>query len=238
VEHFDLYTIKARLFPAIIALFPAVALLVGVLSLSEFDFGQILVAIGLAVLFSIFSGVARRAGKRVERKMYRDNGGYPTFDMLTYDDRTFSDQSKARYLNFLGSKIGTAPPTMQDALADPAAARDFYNRAGAWLRENTRDVAAFRVLFDENITYGFYRNLLGLKPAAVVLNVLVSLICGAALAGYDIPLIDREGNLRYVLGAALLHLGCLVFFVNEQVVRQASHQYGRQLLLACDALGA
>jgi hypothetical protein len=52
------------------------------------------------------------------------------------------------------------------------------------LRENTRDSEAFKFLFNENISYGYYRNLLGLKPIGIPLN-LVSLSSAAAIVHFQ-----------------------------------------------------
>ena len=41
------------------------------------------------------------------------------------------------------------------------------------VREETRDHTAYPLLFSENITYGFRRNLAGLKPTALVCNLVV-----------------------------------------------------------------
>jgi hypothetical protein len=64
---------------------------------------------------------------------------------------------------------------------DPAAAKSFYERTGTWLRENTRDTKKFPILFNELVTYGFRRNLLGVKWPALALNLVVVLICAGLL---------------------------------------------------------
>jgi len=52
------------------------------------------------------------------------------------------------------------PPAPEQEAADPEAADGFYTRAGNWLRENTRSKKKFDILFNENVTYGYRRNLL------------------------------------------------------------------------------
>ncbi|RVH78249.1 hypothetical protein CN203_11030 [Sinorhizobium meliloti] len=236
MDQFDLYTIKARLFPAIVAVVPAIALAVALIEFKGFDFSQVWATIGLAVLLYVFSGIAREAGKRMERKIFLENGGKPTFDVLRYEDREFSDIAKKRYLTFLSRKIGRPFPTMEDARRDPATAREFYNESAAFLRENTRDTQQFRVLFDENISYGYYRNLLGLKVPAILLNALVSLVSSAFLMNFHGPWSFDVASLKYVLVAAAIHVAYLVFVVTEQRVLDASRRYSRQLALACEVL--
>ena len=78
---------------------------------------------------------------------------------------------------FLSSKIGQSVPTEQAEKDNPKVGDAFYERGGGWLRENTRDTKKFPVLFSENITYGYRRNLLGLKWPALGLNAAMLLLC-------------------------------------------------------------
>ncbi|TIS85335.1 MAG: hypothetical protein E5W99_12435, partial [Mesorhizobium sp.] len=66
---------------------------------------------------------------------------------------------------------------------DPDEAAAFYVQCYNWLRENTRDTEKFRILFNENIAYGYYRNLLALKPYGIVLNLL-TIAAAAAIIYY------------------------------------------------------
>jgi hypothetical protein len=111
-------------------------------------------------------------------------------------------------------------------------------RARAIGLEHTRDFKKFNILFDENMTYGARRNLLGLKTYALTLNVVVVIIClGIILLG---PPLSLDGTTRHrliiVLIVTAIHAGCVLAFVNEQGVFQAARQYSRQLLLSCETL--
>lgn len=234
MEHFDLYTIKARLAPAIIAVTPSIALLIAVLGIQSFDASQVWATIGLVVILFALSNVSREAGKRIQGRVYRDNDGWPTFDPLYYADRTFSDDAKLKYLRFLSGKLGRPFPTMEDALSNPLAARQFYNEAATWLREATRDTNQFRIIYDENITYGYFRNLLGLKWISLALNAVVMIICILVLFQYVPWFKDIASSLRYVLAVSIIHGLYVMFGVTEARMKSASSRYARQLLLACE----
>ncbi|MBY2997835.1 hypothetical protein [Rhizobium leguminosarum] len=236
MQNFDLYTLKARLVPALITLVPAIAFVIAILDLKSFDTSQAWATVGLTVILLVCANFAREAGKRVQADIYRENGGWPTFDALYYDDRTFSDQAKQRYLAFLSSKIGTPYPSLAEAKNDPAAARDFYNRAATWLRENTRDAARFPIIHDENLTYGFYRNMLGLKYTAILINLAVMAACIGIIYRYAPWFGDAAPRLPYVLAVSAFHLAYLFFGVSKGRVLTASARYSRQLLLACETL--
>lgn len=238
MEHFDLYTVKARLAPAIITVAPAIALLVAVLDLRSFDATQLWATIGLVVVLFALSNVSREAGRRVQNRVYRDNGGWPTFDPIYYSDRTFSDEAKLRYLSFLSKQLRRPYPTMEKATSDPLSARQFYNEAATWLREATRDTTQYRIIYDENITYGYFRNMLGLKWIALMMNLAVSLTCLLILYGYIQLFNDATASLPYVLTVSALHFVYVLFGVSDARMREASKRYARQLLLACDKLDA
>ncbi len=236
MEHFDLYTIKARLAPALIAVAPSIALLIAILDIKSFDASQVWATIGLVVVLFALSNVSREAGKKVQSRVYRDNDGWPTFDPLYYTDRTFSDEAKLKYLRFLSEKLGRPFPTMGNAVSEPLLARQFYNEAATWLREVTRDTKQFPIVYDENITYGYFRNLLGLKWISLVLNVSVVTICILVIFQYVPWFKDVAPSLPYVLAVSVIHGLYVIFGVTEARMKSASTRYARQLLLACETL--
>jgi hypothetical protein len=232
----DAYTLRARLFPAVIATAPALALLATFVSWRSFAPSQALVTLAIGVLLFVFGDFARRRGKRAEVHINARMGGLPSITMLRYRDGTFEEAAKARYREWLGGKIGATPPSTTEEERNPESADKFYERCGAWLRENTRDKKKFGILFEENITYGFRRNLYGLKVPALALNALVVSICAAALffrtpVG---PLQQVATSAWGILTLAAVHAVYIALAVTEESVREASRQYARQLILCCE----
>lgn len=235
----DAYSIRARLFPAVLAIAPAIALATVAVTWNHLSLPQVVTTLAVGVLFVGFSDIARRFGKRAEREMFKETGGRPTITILQHADRTFAEATKARYRNFLGEAIGESPPTGEDETRDPSESAGFYERCGNWLRERTRDTAKFQILFEENKTYGFRRNLFGVKWPALTLNVVVVLICLAILSrNLDVPNDPSLMQVFTVLIIAGIHAGYFFFFVGKKAVMEASSQYGRQLILSCETLMA
>ena len=58
---------------------------------------------------------------------------------------------------------------------------EFYELAGTWLRENTRNTKTFSILFNELVAYGFPPQSARREVSALALNVLVVLICAGIL---------------------------------------------------------
>lgn len=232
----DAYSLKARFFPALLAVIPSLAALAILISWSKFGLTSAIATTAIPVLVFAAADIARRLGKRLEEQIYRESGGKPSVAMLRYSDDTFDAATKAQYRAFLSSKIGQPAPTEQEEKDNPKAAAAFYERAGGWLRENTRSAKKFPVLFSENVTYGYRRNLLGLKWPALALNGAMILLCAFVL--YRKGTIDAEDDvtvrLLIVLAFAAIHAIYMVFAVSTQSVTDASRTYARQLLLSCE----
>nr|WP_314070765.1 hypothetical protein [uncultured Roseococcus sp.] len=237
VSFFDTYTLRARILPAMLAIAPALVLVLVIFPSSP-PLTQVFSGLVILALLYGFADVARRLGKRLEPKLHAEAGGLPSIVMLRHRDDTFSEASKTRYLKFLGKKIGSAPPTPASEERSPDLADRFYKEAGDWLREHTRDTKKFGILFAENMTYGFRRNLYGLRILGLVANAItVGLAISFLYYGRWWHTKIQIGNgAYYVLIVALIHTIFLIFFVRRAYVLEASRQYARQLILCCETL--
>jgi len=233
----DIYNLRARLLPAIIGIAPAVSLAVVSISWSELSLPQVIATAAVAVLFVAASDLARRMGKRFERKMFASTGGRPIMTLLRHADPRLDERSKERYRSFLAMQLRDTPPTPEDEVCDTASADAFYDRCGVWLREHARDKTKYGVLFEENITYGFRRNLYGLRWPCLLVNGLVVAICAYLLSPYG-SWIGETTRLEIfaVLTIAAMHAVYLLFFVTRTSVDQASDQYARQLIHSCELM--
>jgi hypothetical protein len=120
-------------------------------------------------------------------------------------------------------------------LADPDAADELYESCTHFLRERTRDKGTFPLVFAENVSYGFRRNLLGLRPVGITTS-LVGLVIGAfasGATGYRTPYFVVAPLSAVVSGGLLLFW---IARVNSGWVKQAADAYADRLLGACDTL--
>lgn len=236
MEFLDTYAIKARLFPALVAIAPALSLFLMTGTLTSPGFPEIITGLTLGVMFFAAADLARRAGKKVEARLFRATNGRPLNSELSFEDTALEEVTKARYRRFLAEQVGLSTITRETEAADPHSAREFYAACYDYLRVNTYDPSKFNILFRENIAYGYVRNLLGLKPYAIAINVLAFL---AALGFYIYQPRFAElsqGKLFLQGGFALLHILYLVFAVTEGTVMNASKRYARQLTFSCETL--
>ncbi len=231
---FDAYGLRAQFFPALVAGLPTLGLLIVLVPWDHLGFPHALAGVMSGVLMYAFADMARRYGRKVEMKL-----GTRTTPELLYRNNTVIDEPlKARYRPFLAKMIDGTVPTEEEERTDPQNANRFYNGAATWLREHTRDHKKFNLLFNELVSYGFRRNLLGVKPISLALNVVVLAASVAILHfhwAYFEALTDVDAKIWTVIGVALLHSLYMSFGVNKAAVIEASEAYGRQLILCCEA---
>lgn len=162
-------------------------------------------------------------------------GRQTTTELLRRNNTVLNDVTKARYRRFLETQVGSGWPA--ESQEETAESDSFYEGCSTWLRESTRDSAAFPVLFNELIAYGFRRNLFGLKWIGLGLDAVLLTGCTIAFWGGALNLQVPDGA-EYVAASviAFLHAIYFAFFVTARRVRDAGHTYARQLILSCDKL--
>jgi hypothetical protein len=234
----DAYTLRARLFPAVLAAAPALAALALLISWEKIALSNMIATGALLVLLFAFADFARKLGLRIEPGIYREMGGKPSVTMFRRNDNTIDRGAKDQYRAFLAGKLGRAAPTADEEATDQSAADSFYEQAGIWLRASTRDAKKFPLLFNELVSYGFRRNLRGLKWPALIVNVIVVCICvGVLWARYSLDMSD-DLIMRtvVVLIVAAIHAVYFGLAVTKEGVKEAARRYGRELILCCQTL--
>ncbi len=235
----DAYTLRARLFPAIIGAAPAFAAIALLISWDKIALSNLVSTGGLLVIVYALADAARSRGARLEPKIYQEMGGKPSITMFRRTgDETIAETTKDRYRSFVAGKIGRSAPSVDVEKADQAAADAFYEECGIWLRTNTRDAKVFPILFNELVSYGFRRNLLGVKWPAMALNVSVAIIVFGALWLRNNFDANDDATMRFymVLAVAIVHAIYLLLVVSKTSVKEAAKKYARELILSCETL--
>ena len=162
--------------------------------------------------------------------------------MLRHRDARIPTAAKDRYRAFLERNVPQLKlATPQDEKRSPTKADEGYESATAWLLAQVTDRERFRLIFEENVNYGFRRNIWALKPLALLVDGLVIAAIVAAIA------VSWKGDATSVLQAidkptwagclfTLVHM--LAFtFVHREWVRVPAEAIAKQLLASCDVLG-
>jgi hypothetical protein len=130
----------------------------------------IALATGAGLLF-LFATMVRTAGRSIEKRLMGHWGGMPTTRLLRYQGNERSSTLALRRRG-IEAVLGTRLPSAERETADPDGADQEYEWATRRLISAVRLHAdRFPRVQDENINYGFLRNMLGIKPFA--LGVLI-----------------------------------------------------------------
>lgn len=225
----DRYTVSARFLPAAVIATP---LALAVFTWAPIDLGLIKGAAAVFVMTAlayVLSHPTREAGRKLEEGLWPSWGGAPSVTFLRHRDPTIDPVTKARiHAAFVSLKAVPAMPTSEAELLAPEAADHTYNAASTWLRGQTRDRKAFPLVFEENVNYGYQRNLLACRSwgiAACLAGLLLSVI--GFWYGHQ-PLAE---TVLTVL--VLLYLG---FNVSEEGLRRQAGTYARRLLEAVETI--
>ncbi len=232
----DPYTVRARLLPALIAALP-----LGIATLAWFPNGVLgWGAIWALVVWSggtfLLAELGREVGKRKEPGLFASWGGKPTTRLLRHQGAPNRPLLTRRHAK-LAALTGIAMPTAEMEAADMRASDEIYEAWTTFLRDRTRDRKKFDLIFAENCSYGFRRNLWGMKP----LGMFLTLIGLAAVA--VIPWLDPSARVApragtvIVTGAinVLLLLGWMLA-ITPAWVRTPAEAYAERLLEASERL--
>lgn len=233
----DPYDRKARLYPALLAMLVPVAaalLIVPDYSSQLINLASIAVALGGLMLLS---SLGRERGKRIEPVLFEQWGGTPTTQLLLRSASSLDHLTLERYRQFLQSRVqGLHFPDADGESADRKRTAAVCESSVKWLREATRDTKKFPLVFAENTNYGFRRNLLGVKPAALLLSI-VSLL-GVGIHAWVVS----DGALSGVpiqswLAGIVAFVGSLfwTFIVTSEFVKTTAFAYAAALLATCDS---
>jgi hypothetical protein len=233
---FDSYTNRARLAPALLVVLP-LGLAFATFSptmVFESAIGGLVITLAVGMLLT---NLSRDSGRKAEKRLLRIWKGFPTVGRLRHRNSGANAITRERYHSKLRALLpGTAIPTAATELLNPDAADAVYESCVMALREKTRDSKRFPLVFEENVTYGFRRNLWAMKPAGIAVCLIALAFCGYRIFANTPTPSDVSGlSLAAIVVIAFLLAGWLVR-INPSWVRDAAEAYADRLLATCDEL--
>ena len=234
----DPYNLRARLFPAFLVLLPlgcVIAAWVPIEIQALGTLGSVAATLGIATLFQQF---VRDAGKRAEPGLYRRWGGKPSVRMLHYTHSSVNHQTLAR----CHSKVRelapdlAIPASIEEEATNQAEALTAYESASDLLVAKTRSKEKFALLFEENMNYGYRRNIWALKTwgiatAAVGSVVIVNRVIILWLQTQELAVMPSV--------AGVVCLIILLFWslaVTANWVRRAADAYSHRLIMSAEEI--
>lgn len=167
----DTFTFLTRVQPVLIVIAPL--LIIGILFSFEFEkYIHILTSVGLYTVMSfLVAEIGRDSGVRKQDALWRSWGGPYSTILLRWDDSNLSKETKLNYYKRLEKQYPLSQPFNLKNSND-----DVFAFWTGKLREKTRNKKAYSLIYAENVSYGFRRNLWGMKPFAISLNILAAII--------------------------------------------------------------
>jgi hypothetical protein len=232
----DSYTLQARLFPALLVGLPVGLAIVAWFPGQFVGWGlvvSITTSCGFGVLLAHFG---RDAGKQKEPWLFQLWGGKPTTQLLRHRDIRLDPHTKARYHGKLERLLPDVPaPSTRKESANPDAADQVYASWVKYLLEKTRDVKQYPLIFKENVSYGFRRNLWGWKALGLLLSLASLILCVlAAIRNWNDDTLPGAAIITSILDLFLLL--SWIFLIGPNWIHLAAFAYAERLLAACEVL--
>lgn len=230
----DPYDLKARLFPGLLVLLPAIVFLVLVYGSKHplvVALSSILATCGGPYLLASF---VRTWGQRAQDRLNRKWGGQPSTIMMRHRDSRLPQQTKQRYHSLVTSKLGIAMPTPQDELSDPQKADQAYVAAADLLRPQTNDPKKFPFVFKELVAYGYNRNTYGSRWVGLLVSLSVAAVTmlEAGALNFQQPYLTLEvlaPQHALVLVVSMIFILLWCFHFTGLTVEQAGYSYAKRL---------
>ena len=199
--------------------------------------GTILVAPTLIAV--LLAHLGRDRGFKLQNRLWSDWGGAPTTQLLRHRNPNANSVRTRLYHRQINSLFPDLHmPSPSEETSDPEAADQIYEAATRMLITVTRDRTKFRLVYKENVNYGFRRNLWGLRPYGLILSNIGFLIClvRILMSKHSTTALDSNFDLYLASIACLVMVGIWGFWINKTWVRIPAEAYANRLLEACTQL--
>lgn len=242
----DQYRWKARLQPALLVLLPGVLaagttvlwLLSEEAAAWRLVGGTVASFLSAAGLVTLVEQLVRAQGKKKEPALWKRWGGAPATRMLRHRETELSTRVKRSHYHQKLKRLikDIRLPSEADEERDPKGADHVYERCVEFLRGKTRDQTRFRLLFQENINYGFCRNLWAMWPVGLLFSAAGSL----ATAYIFLVAIGVNDSLAFVAaGATVVNVTMFIWWIlkiNRGLVFIPAKAWSERLFEALDDL--
>lgn len=244
---FDRYSLGARVKPSFLLFLPVVIVVFVIYEPSRSVGGALLTFLSSFGVIAFGANQMSSRGNQLQDKLYKEWGGAPTTLIMRPDSPKLDRETRERYCKKLEEMIPNfKAPTDEEALANPNAADQKFRSAATFLLEKTRDAKKYPLILNENIEYGFSRNLRACKWAGVT----IALICCALSAGLLWAQLPESPSLKtlapwrvvsipyylLVCGNGLILFAWLAL-VTKEWVKVRGFAYALRLYASCEHIG-
>lgn len=232
----DRYTLQARLLPVVIVFLPIGLAITSVFPINEIGWGILTSSLSGLAFVAFLAQIGRDLGKKKEPYLYEKWGGKPTSIIMRYRQTWLNHESLSRYHKKLSAILKVAQPSKEQEDNDPNETDKKYGTFVDYLKEKTRDHAAFPLVIEENINYGFRRNLWGMKPVGIILSLLAVIV---PYFPFFLSQFLKLSITKFNLVASALSACFFVFWafrITPSWVKTAADAYAERLVSSCESI--
>ncbi len=235
----DSYSIRARVAPSALVFLPLGFALASWWP-GEAKLPGVLAGMGATLaLGTLFSQIGRDLGKAKQRQLFEKWGGVPTTMLLSHGTSTLNPHTLARcheVLRLIRPDIRIPASRKEEEGWGAVVTERVYETCTDSLREISRDKVKYPLVFEENVNFGFRRNLWAMKPAAIIIAAVSMTACLARVwlrASDGLPIEPMTVALAVVC-TMLLVIWCVR--ITRQWVRTVALSYAERLIGVCETL--
>lgn len=232
----DEYDRNARLYPMLLLLLPALLSFWAIVPEKLYNWEAIA---GLAFwcgLALLLKELGRVGGKKKEKMLWDSWGGSPSTQYMRHRGKTNKTTLKRIHAKLQEIIPDIDMPALDFEAKQPEKADEIYEECTRVMRDKTRDKKRFPLVFKELCSYGFWRNLWGIKVWGVWISSICLLVNGAAIffhwrANYTFKAYD-------LVVTEALNIAFLMFWIslNEGKIKISAFAYTERLFEATESV--
>lgn len=244
ISIFGTYNYRARLNCAILFIAPILLEMFLVFPQFRDFYTAIPVVIVTYAFLNVFIVLTRLKGSKAFSACY-EGKLLPAQQYLLPNDENIDKVTKRRYHDFFKQNIKGWKMLEYDEAEEKTSRsekdahnKDMANSAINWLIAQTRDSQKFYLVHEENMNLAASYNMLGLKPYAILLNLVLLLINITVLYFSFYPSVIFSSEYMSLIISTVINLLFLAFwvaFVNDDLVKKSGRKYAKALLSCCDS---
>lgn len=236
-KHFEHYAIHARFKPVFVAIFPFVLTMLAWCPQAKTILGgamTLLISFGIMTFLSIYIS---NLGNDLQDKYFEKWGGAPTTLLLMPSNSELDIYTKQRYFKWINARCSNLKlPEVINEMVDSEALYEKIRSAGNFMREYTRDKKVYSQVYNDNVSYGFARNISSIRNAGLILAAFSLLINGAFIYFKTFAEAVYSLNTMGIVAGFVSLVSAFVFgvVINEGFVKRRAFRYAKTLFEACE----
>lgn len=226
----DDYSLRARFYPSLIVLLPVFVVAIFYITDIEKYYHYFTAFCALGLFSYVLAQFGRDRGKAKEPQLFTAFGGKPTTQIMRYRDTHLNRMTKDRYRSLLEQKIANLSfPTQSEENQAPIAADEIYDSCARYLISKTRDNQKYYLLYKENTSYGFRRNLWAMKVIAIFI-ILLSITLHLYYTTSQFTDVIKFADKDFILSGILVITLCTwLFVITKSWVKMIAFSYAERL---------